>query len=66
MESQQSIFSKILNLLTSDAEMKRLSGLGSKKRQAEPLTTEEENMLWEKGLLGSKDPQTSSSVLSML
>ena len=40
--------------------MKRLrrSGLGSKKkRQAKPLTIEEENLLWEKGLLGSKDPQ---------
>ena len=43
-----------------DAEMKRLkkSSLGSKKRQAEPLSIKEENLLWEKGLLGSKDPQT--------
>ena len=36
----------------------RRNGLGSKKRQIKPLTIEEENLLWEKGLLGSKDPQT--------
>ena len=34
-----------------DAEVKRLQrkGLGSKKRQAEPLTLEEEELLWNKG-----------------
>ena len=43
-----------------DAEMKRLqrSGLGSKRRQAEPLTIDEEELLWTKGLLGSNSPQT--------
>lgn len=42
-----------------DAEMKQLQrkGLGSKKRQAEPLTLEEEELLWNKGLLGSTNPQ---------
>ena len=37
-----------------DAEMKRLleDGLGSKKKQAEVSTEEEENTLWEMGLLG--------------
>ncbi len=37
-----------------DSEMKRLQreGVGSKPRQAEPLTQEEEEVLWEKGLLG--------------
>ena len=42
-----------------DAEMKRLQrkGLGLKKRQAEPLTLEEEELLWNKGLLGSTNPQ---------
>ncbi len=41
-----------------DAEMKRLQskGLGSKKRQAEPLSLDEEEILWENGLLGDKDP----------
>ncbi len=43
-----------------DAEMKRLQykGLGSKKCQAEPLSLDEEEILWEKGLLGDKDPHT--------
>ena len=43
-----------------DAEMKRLQGEGyeSTKRQAEVLTEEEENSLWEKKLLGYHSPQT--------
>ena len=42
-----------------DAEMKRLqkAGLGSEKKQAEPLTAEEEELLWTKGLLGCHSPQ---------
>ena len=42
-----------------DAEMTRLqaAGLGSEKRKAEPLTHEEEEILWTKGLLGSHNPQ---------
>lgn len=38
---------------TLDAEMKRLkrAGVGSHKRQAEPLTQEEEELLWEKRIL---------------
>ncbi len=45
--------------LTLDAEMKRLQkgGVGSKKRQAEPLTLDEEELLWALGLLGSSSPQ---------
>ena len=39
--------------------MKRLqrAGLGSKKKKAEPLTAEEEELLWTKDLLGSGSPQ---------
>ena len=43
-----------------DSEMKRLQslGIGSKKKQSEPLTTEVEEKLWEEGLLGEHSPQT--------
>ena len=43
-----------------DAEMKRLqsAGVGSKKRQAEVLTEEDEELLWQKGLLCNATPQT--------
>ena len=45
---------------TLDGEMKRLRslGMGVKKRQAEPITVQEENDLREKGILGEHDPQT--------
>ena len=44
---------------TLDSEMKRLwsLGLGVKKKQAEPITVEEENLLWDKVLLGEENPQ---------
>ena len=43
-----------------DAEMKRLqaAGIGTNKKQAEPLTAEEEETLWQRGLLGDETPQT--------
>ena len=42
-----------------DAEMKRLQreGFGRKARKAEPLTEDEEELLWQKGLLGKGSPQ---------
>lgn len=44
---------------TLDAEMKRLkqAGTGSRKRQAEPLTLQEEELLWKKRILGDHSPQ---------
>ena len=43
-----------------DAEMKRLQslGVGSKKKQAEVLSREDEELLWEKDLLGDATPQS--------
>ena len=45
---------------TIDAEMKRLqrNGHGSKRCQAEPLSEDDEEILWNKGLLGDHSPQS--------
>ena len=53
---------------TLDVEMKRLRSLGLdvKKRQVEPITIQEENNLWEKGILGEHDPQTLLDTLLFL
>lgn len=42
-----------------DAEMKRLKGLGlgSQRKQAEPLTEQNEEKLWQAGVLGAHNPQ---------
>ena len=44
---------------TLDSEMKRLKGAGEncKRKQAEPITEEEEERLWETGQLGDHSPQ---------
>ena len=41
-----------------DSEMKRLNSTGQyiHKRQAEPITVEDENCLWDLGLLGDTSP----------
>ena len=45
--------------MTIDAEMKRLkvSGESSKRKQAEPISVEEEERLWQMGLLRDHNPQ---------
>ena len=44
---------------TLDGEMKRLNGTGNylNKKQAQPITQEQENRLWELGLLGDHNAQ---------
>lgn len=43
---------------TLDAEMKRLRSLGKyKKKKAEVICVEHEDVLWSKGLLGDHNPQ---------
>ena len=51
-----------------DSEMKRLqkSELGSKTRKAEPLITEEVELLWLKGLLGSGSPQALVDTMQVM
>ena len=53
---------------TLDGEMKRLRsvGLGAKRRQAEPIQVSEENVLWEKGLLGCTTPQVLVNTMVFL
>ena len=43
-----------------DSEMKRLqaSGIGTTRRKADPLAFEEEEILWEKQILGGSTPQS--------
>ena len=45
---------------TLSAEMKRLrsSGLGVEVKKAEPITIEEEEIMWQCGALGDQDPRT--------
>ena len=45
---------------TLDSEMKRLTatGTGSVKQKAEPLSSSDEEQMWQRGLLGSDNPQT--------
>ena len=42
-----------------DAQMKdaKARGLGNKRRQAEPITAEEEDLMWASGVLGTDSPQ---------
>ena len=51
-----------------DAEMKRLTskGLGCEIKQAEPITEEEEELMWSKGVLGDTDPKTLLNTLFFL
>ena len=51
-----------------DSEMKRLTrkGVGVATKQAEPITPHEEEIKWEKGVLGNQDPKTLLHTLVFL
>ncbi|XP_068712788.1 zinc finger MYM-type protein 2-like [Montipora foliosa] len=51
-----------------DAEMKRLTvkGLGCEIKQAEPITDDEERLMWTKGVLDDTDPKTLLNTLFFL
>ncbi|XP_064403277.1 zinc finger MYM-type protein 2-like [Halichondria panicea] len=51
-----------------DAEMKRLqaTGLGSTRKQAEPLSMQEEELLWEKKLLGDHCPAALLNTMAFM
>ncbi len=48
--------------------MKRLQsqGMGTKSKQAEPLTEQEDELLWERGLLGESCLQTLRDTIILL
>ena len=55
---EDEVFAKMRSVL--DAKMKQLSrqGLGIEKNQADVITTEQEEILWSKGILGCSNPRT--------
>lgn len=50
-------FSQLKNTLDSTMKERAASGLSLKRRQAEVISIEEENSLWDKGVLGTSSPQ---------
>lgn len=61
MAGRKWTYSQMLNSVRLDAEMKRFQGQGlrSRKHQAEVITEEEENALWQKGSLEDTTPQSA-------
>ncbi|XP_052097319.1 zinc finger MYM-type protein 3-like [Mytilus californianus] len=50
-------FIQIKNTLDHTMKERARSGLGTHKKKAQEITYDEENMLWEKGILGNTTPQ---------
>ena len=48
---------QLLSILRAEMKCLQKKGLGSTKRQAEPLSIEEEELLWSKGLFSAENPQ---------
>lgn len=51
-------FRFLKNVLDSEMKELRAKGIGTKKKQVELISASEEEVLWERGVLGDKDPQT--------
>ena len=50
-------FCQVCHILDSKMQWLRGQGLGTKVKNAEPLTSDDEDVLWLKGALGDHNPQ---------
>ena len=57
------VFADFRNVLNSEMKQLKSAGLGSHVRKAEPLTPEEEEIIWGKGILGDS---TSHALLNTM
>ena len=53
------MFTDFRNLLNSEMKRLKSAGLGSHVWKAEPLTPEEEEILWDKGIFGDSTPRAA-------
>ena len=59
-------FAQLKHTLTATMKERQAQGLGSSQKQAEVITTEEEEHLWRTGVLGSDNPRTLIDTLLYL
>ena len=51
-------FSKFRIVLDSEMKRLRAAGVGTVQQKAEPITLEEEEVLWQRGILGDSTPHS--------